>query len=183
MRSYVTIPQRGYTTNVNSLGLTTGGQDFLFDYGRTYLVCEKRMEGALQVLQEFHYSGSKALCVTRLHPDLLQERLPGVTVETTWLSERFGDGNIPPSQLQRISQRIASFLFGKKNAVVLLEGVEYLSLFNDFIKVQLMVEQINDLIMSSRSIMLVPVDPESMDLRSMARLRRFAEVITPQPGL
>ncbi|MDW5562610.1 MAG: DUF835 domain-containing protein [Methanomassiliicoccus sp.] len=176
------IPQRGHTNSINALGVNSGDPEFLFDYGRIYLVCEKRLDRTLRILQEFHYSGSKTLCVTRLHPDLLQERMPGMTVESAWLSERYGINNIPPNQLQRISQRIGSFLLGKKNAVVLLEGIEYLATFNDFLKVQMFLENVNDQIMSSKAILLVPLDPESMDMRSMAKLRRFAEVVAPQYG-
>jgi hypothetical protein len=175
----VPIPQRGCTISINPLGLNAGEQDLLFDYGRVYIVCEKRMERTLRILQEFHYSGSKTLCVTRLHPDLLQEQMPGVPMESTWLSERPGASNIPPNQLHRIAQRIGTFLLGKKNAVVLLEGIEYLTLFNDFVKVQMFLEQVNDQIMTSKALMLVPIDPASMDVRSIARLRRFAEVVAP----
>lgn len=182
MNLSVPIPQRGFTSNVASLGLEPGDQEFLFDQGRIYLICEKRMERTLRVLQEFYYSGSNTLCVTRLHPDLLQERMPGLAVETAWLSERCGPSNIPPNQLHRISQRIGAFLLGKKSALVLLEGVEYLTLFNEFTRVQMFLEQVNDQIMTSKAIMLVPIDPASMDVRSMARLRRFAEVVPPQYG-
>lgn len=177
---YLPIPFRGYSTNIDPLSLSRGGHDFLFDYGRIYFVCEKRMERTLHYLQEFHYSGSKTLCVTRLHPDLLKEHVPGMAFESIWLSERYGTNNIPPNQLQKIQQRIGSFLIGKRNAVVLLEGIEYLSLFNDLVKVQMFIEQVNDQIMSSKAILLVPVDPVSMDVRSFARLRRFAEVVAPQ---
>jgi hypothetical protein len=157
----------------------SAGEDFLFDFGRIYFVCEKKMERTLRILQDFVFSGSKALCVTRLHPDLLQEQMPGVSLECAWLSERPGAANIPPNQLHRISQRVSTFLMGKRNAVVLLEGVEYLTLFNDPTKVQMFLEQVNDGIMASRALMLVPLDPLSMDPRYVARLRRFAEIVTP----
>lgn len=175
----VPIPQRSYTASINPLSSCTGEQDILFDFGRIYFICEKRMERTLRILQEFHYSGSKSLCLTRLHPDLLQEKMPGITLESSWLSERPGVNNIPPNQLHRLSQRISSFLLGKKNAVVLIEGVEYLTLFNDLVKVQMFLEQVNDMIMSSKALVLVPLDPQSMDVRSIARLRRFAEVVAP----
>jgi len=57
--------------------------------------------------------------------------------------------------------------------------VEYLTLFNDPTKVQMFLEQVNDGIMASRALMLVPLDPLSMDPRYVARLRRFAEIVTP----
>ncbi|MBI0584169.1 MAG: DUF835 domain-containing protein [Methanomassiliicoccus sp.] len=163
--------------SIQTANFSVGEHDFLFDYGRVYLVCEKRMDKTLRILQDFDYSGATTLCVTRLHPDLLQERMPGKCVESAWLSERVGTANIHPNQLHRIAQRIGTFLIGKRNAVVLLDGIEYLCLFNDFVKVQMFVEQVNDLIMASKAIMLIPLDPVSLDQRSLARLRRYAEVV------
>jgi hypothetical protein len=43
-------------------------------------------------------------------------------------------------------------------------------------------EQANDLIMASKAIMLIPIDPVSLDPRSMAKLRRYAEVVDPILG-
>jgi hypothetical protein len=168
--------------SIQQQSCTIGAHDFLFDFGRVYLICEKRMERTLRILQDFDYSGSTSLCITRLHPDLLSERMPGRTMDSVWLSERNGANNISPNQLHRITQRIASFLIGKKNAVILLDGIEYLCLFNDFVKVQMFLEQLNDMVMASKAIMLVPIDPVSLDPRSMAKLRRYAEVVDPSLG-
>lgn len=168
---------RSIPINNHSLHNCLRDQEDQFDHGRVYLVSEKRMDKTLRILQDFDYAGADTLCVTRLHPDLLQERMPGGSMETVWLSERTGINNISPGQLHRILHRIGAFLMGKKNAVVLLDGIEYLSLFNDFVKVQMFVEEINDMIMSSGAILFVPIDPDSLDQRSLAKLRRFAEVI------
>jgi archaellum biogenesis ATPase FlaH len=61
--------------------------------------------------------------------------------------------------------------------VIMLDGIEYLCLFNDFNRVQMFVEHINDLVMASGAILLIPLDPQSLDQRSLARLRRYAEVV------
>ena len=131
----------------------------------------------LRMLQDFDYSGAATLCVSRTHPDLLRERIPGCRIEAIWLSERIGDNNISPDQLHKILHRISNFLIENENAVVMFDGIEYLSLFNDFQKVQMFVEEVNDMIMTSGSILLMPIDPDSLDRRSVARLSRFAEVI------
>jgi hypothetical protein len=175
-------PLSGDTMSIHSQSCSIGAHDFLFDFGRVYFICEKRMERTLRIVQDFDYTGSTTLCITRLHPDLLQERIPGRTVDSVWLSERVGQNNIPPNQLHRINQRMASFLIGKKSAVILFDGIEYLCLFNDFLKVQMFLEQANDLIMASKAIMLIPIDPVSLDPRSMAKLRRYAEVVDPILG-
>lgn len=165
------------TSNVASMGMGAGEYNHLFDQGRLYLVCEKRMEKTIRVLEDFTYSGATTLCISRMHPDLLRERLPRGNMEYIWLSERNGNNNISPSQLHRVLQRIGAFLLGNKNAVVLFDGIEYLTSFNDFNKVQMFVEELNDMIMRSGSILLMPIDPDSFDPRSVARLRRFTEVI------
>ncbi|MBM4237826.1 MAG: DUF835 domain-containing protein, partial [Euryarchaeota archaeon] len=59
-----------------------------------------------------------------------------------------------------------------------IDGIEYLSLFNDFSRLQMFVEQINDIVMESRAILLIAVDPRLFDPRSLARLQRFAEVVS-----
>jgi hypothetical protein len=174
---FVPGPLKDDIIGLHSLNVRTGEDTFLFDYGRVYLICEKRMDKTLRVLQDLIYSGSSAICVSRMHPDVLHERLPTENVESIWLSERNGANNIPPDQLNRVINRIDTFLMGKKDAAILLDGIEYLCLFNNFAKVQIFVEQINDLVMASGAIMLIPLDPQSLDQRSLARLRRYAEVV------
>jgi hypothetical protein len=165
------------TRNEVSLGIGIENGIPLIDRGRVYLVREKRMEKTIRLLQDFDYSGAATLCVSRTHPDLLRERLPGSKIEAFWLSERSGDNNISPDQLHKILHRINHFLMDTENAVIMFDGIEYLTLFNDFQKVQMFVEEVNDMIMTSESILLMPVDPEALDGRSIARISRYTEII------
>jgi len=160
-----------------SLEIGFGNGIPLIDRGRVYLVREKRMDKTLRLLQDFDYSGAATMCVSRTHPDLLRERIPGSEIEAIWLSERSGDNNISPDQLHRILHRIEHFLMQSKNAVVMFDGIEYLTLFNEFQKVQMFVEEVNDMVMTSGSILLMPFDPDALDTRSIARLSRYAEVL------
>lgn len=162
---------------VDSVIVNIGQENLSLEYGRVYLICERRQERSLQIANELIYSGSDMLFISRMHPDLLTIQSETKRPEKVWLSERMGENNIPPEQLSRLSSRIVEFLEGKKGPVVLLDGIEYLCAYNDFSKVQKMMEQINDRIMASHAILLVPVDPLSFDVRSLARLRRFAEVL------
>ncbi len=129
------------------------------------------------MLQDFDYSGAASICVSRTHPNFLREMVPGGRMEAIWLSERSGDNNISPDSLHKILHRIEVFLEGKRNAIIMFDGIEYISLFNEFHKVHMFVEEINDMVMSTGSILLMPVDPEALDKRSIARLSRFAEIL------
>jgi archaellum biogenesis ATPase FlaH len=79
--------------------------------------------------------------------------------------------------LSQLRDRIDEFFTGKENAVAILDGIEYLSIHNDFRKLNIFFEELNDLVMSHQAILLIPVDPRVFDRCSLARLRRFAEVI------
>ena len=52
------IPQRGNTLSADLVSLSAG-EDFLFDFGRIYFVCEKKMERTLRILQDFVFSAQR----------------------------------------------------------------------------------------------------------------------------
>jgi len=147
------------------------------DRGRTYLIYEKQMARTAHIAHELSKTGSSVLTVTRLHPDLIEERMPLCASASIWLSERAGSKNVPPDQLNRLYHQISTFLSSNKDGVVLLEGVEYLLLFNETKKVLSFVERVNDLIMSSHAVLLVPIDPPTLTPRTLAYLRRSAEIV------
>ena len=105
------------------------------DRGRTYLVYEKRLEGTGRMTRRLGEMGSPVLAVTRLHPGLVSERTGMDADDSIWLSERAGPRNIPPSQLNRLFQRISAFLNENPEGTVMLEGIEYLLLYNEVNKV------------------------------------------------
>jgi len=148
------------------------------DYCRTYLVVDERQTKILEVAELVSKSEGKILFISRLHPDLIREKIIGEIAEAIWLSERPNERSIPPQQLGKLLQRISIFVKKEKPAIVFLDGLEYLSLFNDFSRLQMFVEQLNDIIMESRAILLIAVDPRLFDQRSLAKLRRFAEIVS-----
>lgn len=148
------------------------------DCCRTYLLVDERQTKILEVAESVSNSQEKILFISRLHPDLIREKIIGEITEAIWLSERPSERSVSPQQLGKLLQRISTFVKKEKSAVVFLDGLEYLSLFNDFSRLQMFVEQLNDIIMESRAILVVAVDPRLFDQRSLAKLRRFAEIVS-----
>ena len=97
--------------------------------------------------------------------------------ESIWRCERAGAGNVPPDQLNRLFQRISAFLSENPDGTVMLEGVEYILQYNDVKKVLATVERVNDVIMSSQAVLIISIDPMTLDPRTLAYLRRWAEII------
>ena len=77
----------------------------------------------------------------------------------------------------RLFQSISAFLSRQSDGTVVLEGVEYILMYNDMKRVLAMIERINDIVMASQAVLVMPVDPMSLDPRTLAYLRRSAEVI------
>ncbi len=135
------------------------------------------MDKTAHVVRELSEAGSSVLTVTRLHPDLVSESMPINVHDSIWLSERPGKRNVPPDQLNRLFQSISAFLSRQGDGTVVLEGVEYILMYNDMKRVLAMIERINDIVMASQAVLVMPVDPMSLDPRTLAYLRRSAEVI------
>ena len=76
-----------------------------------------------------------------------------------------------------IAHTIAEYLKTSKT-VVLLDGIEYLIMNRGFDVVSRMVEDLIDKIAESRSILIIPVNPDAMEKRELELLERNAEVIT-----
>jgi len=161
----------------NSLSVSVQGEDLIFDHGRTYFINDRRLDKSMDILQDFIYSGYRALVISRFFPDLLKEKWPDKDVTYMWLSERVTEESVSPSQLNRMIGTVCRFLEEEGEAVVFIDGIEYLSVFNDFQRIQMFVEEMNDSVMEHRGIMLIPLDPRPFDPRSLARLRRFAEIV------
>ena len=162
---------------VEAIYVDVGGNVLSFDRGRMHLVIDQRTEKTMSIAKDFVASGYTLLCISRFHPDILRSMWGEGDFHFIWLSERETDHSISGCQLDKIREEADSFLERNQKGIVVLEGIEYLSLFNDFSKLQIFVEQLNEMSMERRAVLLISVDPRLFDQRSLARLRRFAEVV------
>lgn len=150
---------------------------FTLDHGRIYMVINQRLDKTLSLINGMATAGKEIICVSRMHPDLLKERYPLQDIKAVWLSQTGTGPRIGPEELDQITGTISEFFARSKNGVAVLDGLEYISLFTDFRSLNIFLEDLNDAVMASRSILLIPVDPRLFDPCQLARLRRFAEIL------
>ncbi len=165
-----------HVSGIGSLHATVDGSAVPFDFGRMYLICREPVDEAFDIAKDLG-EDKNVLLLSRYHPDLLERLWPDENFQSVWLCERNGKSNIHPSQLSKISNNVASYMEKHESPIVVLDGVEYLSAFNDFNRLQMFIETLNEMAMESHAILLIPLDSRSFDRRSIARLRRFAEVV------
>ncbi len=147
------------------------------DFGRIYLLKDERLEKTLSITKSLADTGKDVLCVSRYHPSIMAGRLPLGNMQFIWLGERAGDDSISPDNLSKLKHRIAVFAKEHKNGVVVIDGLEYLSLFNDFHRLNVFYEELNDIVMETRNVLLIPIDERLIEPSDVARLKRFAEII------
>jgi hypothetical protein len=147
--------KRGPTQNISPMVL-----------GKSYMV-EDRELGL----------GAQGLIITREHPDMVREKNKINTIPIIWLTSQPGPGRIEPTNLSIMQHTITEFLQKSENPVILLDGLEFLISNNKQEKVLQMVMVLRDEMMLCSGKFLLPVDPRTMDLRSLAFFERDFEVL------
>jgi hypothetical protein len=116
--------------------------------------------------------GRPGLLVTRQHPDLVRERYGFVKTPIIWLSTQPGQDNLDPHNLSILQHTIIDFQQKSNEPVIMLDGLDYLLSYNPLDKVLRVVYAVRDTAAISGSRLIVPLDPNVMELQGLALLER-----------
>ena len=148
----------------------------------SFMVKESKSEFCLQVFSTLVKHGRKGLCITRIPPQKLKETIDFEGVKTYWLSSRPDKSCIPPS-LTKLSHEITQYVGFHPNSVVILDGLEYLISHLEFNKVLRYINELIDTMAVHKSILLLPINPLTIDPKQLALLERnmnTIDMITPE---
>ena len=145
-----------------------------FTFGSSYIVKETRFEKSLNLFLDLA-TEYKGLCITRVNPLTISEMAKDRDVAMYWLTtaEKVREtkyGFISPTDLADLASTILAFCSKNKHGIALLQGVEYLISQNNFNSILKMVQRINDQVVLTRAILLLSVNPQSMDPRDYSNL-------------
>ncbi len=141
------------------------------------MVKERRPRLSYQLFDMFLRDGRKGLIISRRHPSKLRSERELEGVRLVWLSHTPGEDFHNPSALGSLNKLICRFIQDNERAVVLLDGLEYLTLYNDFVQTLLFVEHVNEFVMQNPGVVLVPLNPSALDSKQLALLERNLEVV------
>ena len=77
---------------------------------------------------------------------------------------------------------ISSFIERYEEAMVIIDGLEYLVINNGFQQALRFMEHVNEQVMQSKSTVLIPISPSAFSEKELALLERNVEVIE-QPSM
>lgn len=152
--------------------------------GYSYLVEEKTPSLCFEVFKDLVTHGYQGLCITRTMPNKVRSQYGLERTPILWLT-RVADSKdtLRPYPVGKISETVQLFISAGKNTVVLLDGVEYLVMHNDFKTVLTSLQDLNEYIAQNDSILILPADAEAMEPRQFALLRRDLRMIERPPKI
>jgi hypothetical protein len=142
----------------------------LKDNSKISLLLEDYPRNGYKLYSKIVGRSTSGLCISRLHPDYVAQKYGLDMSKRYWLSGQNGEDVISPKSLNHLLKVVRMELRGRSGGTVLLDGLEYLLLFNDMNKVLNTLEQIDSLLREANVEMIVAMDPltfEQKDLRTL----------------
>ena len=138
--------------------------------GRAFLI-ESGMSVALKVLNDLLEGGYEGLVISRKYPGDIQRFIMGEP-QMMWLTrQEKGKGNISSTAIR--------FMREGERRVVMFEGVDYMLLQgSDFQNVAKFLHGLIDHAISTRSILLIPINPAAFEEKDLRKLENAAYVMS-----
>ncbi|MGQ0797586.1 MAG: DUF835 domain-containing protein [Methanobacteriota archaeon] len=145
--------------------------------GRAYLVKERKPQRAVVHFRRAIDRGFRPLLVTRQHPNHIERTWSGKEIRVVWLSTTLGKDYVDPHNLNSLTNLIANFVADGDRGAILLDGIEYLMMNNDFARILHFLEYVTEQVAIRRAILLVSIDDRAFDPKELALLERNLAVI------
>ena len=145
---------------------------------RTYAVLERDGTQSFEIFRDLVTHGAQGLCISRRSPKTIMQDFGLEKTPILWLSRVATEKNsVRPSPPEKVALAIEHFISVGENAVVLLDGFEYLVAHNDFSSVLALLHDLNEIVALHEAILLIPMDPAAFQDREFALIRREAALL------
>jgi len=153
---------------------------FFLRTGHAYLIDDSDGSAMTAVLRDLHGKGMRILGFTRRHPSTFEEECGFGEGDLVWMTSGVGPMMMDSQNLGILTEKILKFFMGGEGRVVLLDGLEYLSVMNGFDVVLRFIYRLIELTILHHGILLLSVVPQTLEAKQYALLRR--EVFDSYPA-
>lgn len=149
-----------------------------YNRGSCYIIREQEPETSFKVFADFVKKGASGLCVTRTNPEDIKEKYKLKNVEVLWLTTgREDEHSINPTHVEKMIWTMKEFIKNNRNSVVLLDGVEYLIVQNNFLAILKSLQVLEDTVSINKSMLIIPISPMAISEKEMSYLERDFVVV------
>ena len=142
------------------------------DPGRSYLVEEKTPEKSYKIFLKQLSHGFQGLLITRTHPRFIRDQYNLEKTPFIWLSTTPSEEFKSTTDLTEISLSVKHFVSQADKSIILLDGYEFLASKMGFRSMLQFLQSLNEFLSSRNSILIVPVDPETLEQKERSILER-----------
>ncbi|MGM0404658.1 MAG: DUF835 domain-containing protein [Thermoplasmatota archaeon] len=128
----------------------------------TYMMIDENLDNSFELFKKIMSTGMDGICITREYPKKIRNKYDLEKSSIIWLSNVDKEEVIRPKNLKKLKLELEKFL-KSGNSVILLSGIEYLIINNDFRKVLHLLLSLKDQSVMSESILLVQIDSQELD--------------------
>ncbi len=145
---------------------------------KTYAVLERDGTQSFEIFRDLVTHGAQGLAISRRSPKTIMQDFGLEKTPILWLSRVATEKNsVRPAPPEKVALAIEHFISVGENAVVLLDGFEYLIAHNDFSSVLALLHDLNEIVALHDAILLIPMDPTAFQEREFALIRREASLL------
>ncbi len=147
-----------------------------WELGVSYLIKQKGSNRGLDLFRKLRGDANgRGMVISRTFPDKLRkdENLDATSI--WWLSREESPHSVDPLGLAKLTHVVRNFIQKEEEAVILLDGLEYLILQNGFETTLRFIQALNDLIILNKATLVVPVDPSSLSVKQLSLLEKEME--------
>jgi hypothetical protein len=149
----------------------------------SYLVEEPVPARAFGMFNEMVALGLPGFCISTSHPDDLKKKHEAIShADVLWLSKTKVECAVHPTNLGILRDRVLDFLSRNENAVVLLDGFEYLVTTNGFDLALKFLHDLREAVAWRRARLIVPIALETLEPKQLKLLERYMQIVTPSSG-
>ncbi len=142
--------------------------------GFSYLVEEEKPYRSINYIKEAAYRGYDIVCITRMNPEKFKNFF-GIKGEVYWLTDHTTDLPTVSPILENLNYILEEY--ANKKAVIFLDGVDYLISKNSGEAVVQFLRHMVDVISESNAILVVSLNPKTIDEKYAKILEREMEII------
>jgi hypothetical protein len=150
---------------------------YQLSYGSSYLMLETKTTESYKLFSNYITGGSKGLLITRVFPARIKKQYNLGQTPVLWLSRTQAGKAINPTNLGVLLEEARDFISENKKTLLLLDGLEYLIIENDFERVLKFINSLEDEIALHNSRLVVSVNPKVLDAEKKALLEKTMKVL------
>ncbi|MBU7013956.1 MAG: DUF835 domain-containing protein [Theionarchaea archaeon] len=145
---------------------------YRLESGESYLVESAQPAEAFDIFRDAVTHGIQGFSICRMHPKKVRHKFDLKRTPILWLSTIEAEDTVDPKDLAKINHMLNEFLKRASESILLVEGLEYLIIQNNFEKVVKALHSLNDYVTMSNSRLLVPINPKTLSEKELSILEK-----------